>query len=349
MSPGDLEGASFANLEDFGDEVAWKEPGAFPSGVCPHCLTINFAQAQTCRECHASLVPGAAPAGAAMAAQADQPFGADPPEPAAWPTSPAAAGASDAGLIAELQAPRPCPRCGLPESAGASFCSACGAALDPGALRFRVLAGIARRLGAMLVGVLMGALVVVAFVALQPRLTTSRQLVAASPPPAPRAAGAPAARTPAPVTVLRPPIPALAGAPVQAALPASAQSAPAQPRLRQAPAPARAREHAARTPAPPRIYNVVWESEASASEVQRAYPADARQAGIAGSAAVECVIAPDGRLHACSVVSETPAGHGFGRAALKLAPAFRAGSATASGWPTAGYRTRIPLKWSPSP
>jgi hypothetical protein len=45
------------------------------------------------------------------------------------------------------------------------------------------------------------------------------------------------------------------------------------------------------------------------------------------------------------VVAEHPAGHGFGRAALNLAPDFRADRASASGWPVAGYRVRVPVEW----
>jgi TonB family protein len=43
-----------------------------------------------------------------------------------------------------------------------------------------------------------------------------------------------------------------------------------------------------------------------------------------GVAHVRCKVAPQGRLSDCAVISETPTGAGFGQAALRLAPKFRA-------------------------
>lgn len=51
-----------------------------------------------------------------------------------------------------------------------------------------------------------------------------------------------------------------------------------------------------------------------------AYPAAALEAGAeSGSASVRCMAGTDGRLSSCSVVSETPAGLGFGAAAVQAA------------------------------
>lgn len=53
--------------------------------------------------------------------------------------------------------------------------------------------------------------------------------------------------------------------------------------------------------------------------LQAAYPRYALERGWPGQAIVRCMVALDGRLHNCSVVSEDPPGRGFGAAARQLA------------------------------
>jgi TonB family protein len=45
--------------------------------------------------------------------------------------------------------------------------------------------------------------------------------------------------------------------------------------------------------------------------------------GAEGSATLKCIVTADGRLTACSVLKETPAGLGFGAAALAASPSYR--------------------------
>jgi protein TonB len=108
--------------------------------------------------------------------------------------------------------------------------------------------------------------------------------------------------------------------------------------------PSRARSAPERLPTT-RVYNPIWISRPSTTELQRRYPAGAQRAGISGSATMDCVIAPDGALRHCAVVSETPVRQGFGQAALALAASYRAGATTSAGWPTSGYRVRVPVEW----
>ena len=54
------------------------------------------------------------------------------------------------------------------------------------------------------------------------------------------------------------------------------------------------------------------------------YPANAMRRGLGGQAVLECAINRDGGLDRCEVVSETPAGWGFGDAALGLSPGILA-------------------------
>lgn len=88
------------------------------------------------------------------------------------------------------------------------------------------------------------------------------------------------------------------------------------------------------------------------SELERYYPQRARDQGIEGSAVIECSISADGRLSACTVVSETPPGSGFGQASIRAATKFRmpararnrGRSVASDGLPQP--RFRIPLNWS---
>jgi TonB family protein len=61
----------------------------------------------------------------------------------------------------------------------------------------------------------------------------------------------------------------------------------------------------------------------SADDMARFYPERASRMGISGVAMLRCVITTLGRLSACAVLSEDPAGQGFGAAALQLVAKFK--------------------------
>ena len=69
----------------------------------------------------------------------------------------------------------------------------------------------------------------------------------------------------------------------------------------------------------------------------RYYPQKAQRAGISGMAVLDCLVDTQGWLRDCRVVSEQPAGFGFGEAALRMAPLFHKKAGMA------GARTLIPL------
>lgn len=69
--------------------------------------------------------------------------------------------------------------------------------------------------------------------------------------------------------------------------------------------------------------NPVWVRKPSPADLYAVFPTAAVEQGIDGKAVIECEIALDGSLRACSVLSETPPGIGFGPAALALAPQFK--------------------------
>jgi len=61
----------------------------------------------------------------------------------------------------------------------------------------------------------------------------------------------------------------------------------------------------------------------SASDLAGAYPRGAASVGMGGKATLRCQVAKGGRLDACRVERETPAGAGFGGAALSMAKFYR--------------------------
>jgi len=65
-----------------------------------------------------------------------------------------------------------------------------------------------------------------------------------------------------------------------------------------------------------------WRRPPAVDVVQFFYPADAMRKEITGKVIVSCEISEAGVPQNCRLVSETPAGQGFGGAALKLAPLF---------------------------
>jgi TonB family protein len=62
-------------------------------------------------------------------------------------------------------------------------------------------------------------------------------------------------------------------------------------------------------------------------------------------ATLSCKVQQGGRLDACSIVSEEPAGAGTGQAALSLVPAFRLSTWTTEGLPTVGAVVKIPIRY----
>lgn len=86
-----------------------------------------------------------------------------------------------------------------------------------------------------------------------------------------------------------------------------------------------------------------WTSRPSGGDMARLFPKEAWRNRISGSAVVGCTIQENGRLTGCEIVTETPEGHGFGAAALRLADEFRAAPAKKGGAPVAGGYVTIPI------
>lgn len=74
---------------------------------------------------------------------------------------------------------------------------------------------------------------------------------------------------------------------------------------------------------PPPREEVQWVERPSPADLERLAPADARQSRTEGRATLECMVMRSGRLQSCAIKSETPAGMGFGAAALRAVPLYR--------------------------
>jgi periplasmic protein TonB len=124
--------------------------------------------------------------------------------------------------------------------------------------------------------------------------------------------------------------------PPSAARENEASAAPAQPSVEtdklSAPAP----------PTPPTGVN--WVSRPTADDFARHYPHDALRNNIEGLVILDCIVGADGRL-TCTVFSESPLGHGFGEAALRIAREFRMARQTRDGRSTEGGRARVPISF----
>lgn len=107
---------------------------------------------------------------------------------------------------------------------------------------------------------------------------------------------------------------------------------------------------AGESPVPPppvgglRFSAVKWLDTPRQLDLLKAFPAKARREEISGRGVLLCKATAEGRLTACTV-SETPAEHGFGDAALSLAPKYRLG-ATIDGREVAeGTLVQVPIRF----
>jgi protein TonB len=93
------------------------------------------------------------------------------------------------------------------------------------------------------------------------------------------------------------------------------------------------------------VTHPVWTSRPSASDLRRLYPPGGK--GITGQVAADCLIDESGRFTSCEIVSEEPAGLGFGTSTIELSKLFKMKLLDADGVAVPGRKLRLPVRWSP--
>lgn len=93
------------------------------------------------------------------------------------------------------------------------------------------------------------------------------------------------------------------------------------------------------------VTDPTWVQVPSGDELGRFYPPLARQIALNGQVRMQCLVTTLGMLETCTIVSETPAGVGFGAAALQLASYFRMQPKTVNGVPVGGAAVVVPLNF----
>lgn len=88
-----------------------------------------------------------------------------------------------------------------------------------------------------------------------------------------------------------------------------------------------------------------WVSRPTGEDLAAAYPVGAKASGTPGRATVECSVSAQGAMNGCTVLSESPAGAGFGRATLSVAGKFRMAATDEDGRSVGGGSVRIPMMW----
>jgi protein TonB len=90
--------------------------------------------------------------------------------------------------------------------------------------------------------------------------------------------------------------------------------------------------------------SVVWAQRPSSRRIEELYPQRALRSGVGGRVVLDCQVQSNLSV-SCSVASETPAGEGFGRAALSVSSSYRARATLSDGSSAVGSSTRIAINF----
>lgn len=95
--------------------------------------------------------------------------------------------------------------------------------------------------------------------------------------------------------------------------------------------------------AAPVVTNAHWLKLPAAEDLERYLPAEAK--GMSGAAKISCIVTVRGLMDKCVLLTETPPEHGFGDAALMLAPLFVLQPKMIDGVAVTGGRVNIPINF----
>jgi len=89
-----------------------------------------------------------------------------------------------------------------------------------------------------------------------------------------------------------------------------------------------------------------WIKAPDAETISDFYPTRANQMNVQGTSTIKCVVRSDHRLHDCVIASESPAGYGFGEAAIRASSTFQLRPAIENGVEQSEGEVTVPLRWA---
>lgn len=96
-------------------------------------------------------------------------------------------------------------------------------------------------------------------------------------------------------------------------------------------------------PGAPESNREVWAETPSLADFAQVFPVQALRYNVPGRVVLNCDVDGNGRLARCAIAEETPAGMGFGRAALSVSSLFR--MAPAARDQLSSDRIRLPISF----
>jgi protein TonB len=93
------------------------------------------------------------------------------------------------------------------------------------------------------------------------------------------------------------------------------------------------------------VTNPHWTQLPDADTLSNNYPPLAQLLGLSGSARISCTVTQSGTLVDCSTLWESPAGFGFGLAAVQMSSAFKMAPRTVDGGAVSGAKVLIPIRF----